>query len=562
MTPHTRFFTHRLLATTVLSLVGVLLILLLLIWGSEARRSAALLETIREKPDSLAYVGLGANETVSGSMHLLFYGNYCCALDVGSFYGKDEKRGCRITRKIAQEVGCVILSHVHLDHCGRLYQLIRMGYEGPIYCSEITKKLLPVMMHMALEYGGGFGEEKMEYSKLGSNYHQTPGRSWESKSQGRFHVLHTHKQCQYRQKISRRNKRVLTTSREKINRKKFALCDVCHQLEIEDIVRNVEAVPVGQTVQLTPRLSFSFTPTPHIPGAMMTTIKDAVADKTLLFTGDAGSGLSFFLAPQQEVGKPDVIIMEGTYGYSPSTNMPSKTDFLNRLNICLRSGRNVIIPAFVLDRSQQIIALVKLGVEAGYLPMNAEAMLLSPSANKITKIYEEVLPNIPNAGLSSQFRQLVAWNQYYQSISSIEQWERSRHCILITSSGMASMGFSKELLKKYVENPDTTFMFVGYQDPDEEGGILLRAQKDDSPYVLIDGEKYMRRAQFEKFDGFSGHAKFSQLCSLLEQARGFKKVLLVHHDADTVDKLISEYSSRFPEAEFITTKSGKPLQLY
>ena len=437
-----------------------------------------------------------------------------------------------------------------------------MGYNGPIYCSEITKRLLPVMTQMALEYGGGFGEETMEYSKWGSKFHQTPGRSWGRYGWGDFHILHTHDGCTYRQKITSRNRRYLTTTRERIDRDNFALCDVCHKLELNDVMRHVVAVPTGRTNRLNDRLLFSFMPTPHIPGAMMTTIRDETADKNLLYTGDVGSGLSFFLAPQQDIGNPDVIIMEGTYGYSSSTNRPSKKPFLRCLNECLRAGRNVIIPAFVLDRSQQIIAIVKLGVEAGYLPPTAKVMLLSPSANKITKIYENELPALLHEGLSSRYAQLVDWKQYYQKISHVEQWERARQNILVTSSGMASMGFSKELLKKYVEDPNTTFMFVGYQDPDEEGGMLLRAQQRDSPYVTIDRQTFVRRAQFEQFAGFSGHAQFMQLYRLLARARGFQKVLLVHHDADKEAELISEYTKRFPETEFITTKSGRSVQLY
>lgn len=502
-----------------------------------------------EASEGLYYTGYGANHTVSGSLHYLDYGDYNLVLDAGIFYGNDAAGSKAITKDFVERSDALILSHAHLDHSGRIFQMYKLGYRNPIYCSELTKELVPTMLGMVIDYGGDLGEEKMLYSQRAFD---------KCYDENKRPTLHPCSNCEYAKAISPDNERAMMIEREEVYDAGYRLCTICTALEKEEIMRLVHPIKLNTKTELNKNLQFHFLPTPHLPGAVITVIQDKRADKTLMYSGDVGSGLSSFLGDQGVAEKADIVILEGTYGYSIDTELPDKTEFIEYLADCIPQGKRIIIPAFVLDRSQQVIAAIKQGVESQRLPADTKVSLLSPSANEITEIYLDIFPQYKNVGLSSSYSETIDIRPFYKEITKLKDWDPKT--ILVTSSGMANMGYSMETVKRFISDPDTVFMFVGYQDPETIGGELNNLANETA--ITIDGECYDILATVQKFSCFRGHAAFPQMCQLLDQIERIEKLILVHHNDYDSERLTVAYSQHYPDTEVIAPGAGDAVMLY
>ena len=125
---------------------------------------------------------------------------------------------------------------------------------------------------------------------------------------------------------------------------------------------------------------------------------------------------------------------------------------------------------------------------------------------------------------------------------------------------MANMGYSMETVKRFISDPDTVFMFVGYQDPETIGGELNNLANETA--ITIDGECYDILATVQKFSCFRGHAAFPQMCQLLDQIERIEKLILVHHNDYDSERLTVAYSQHYPDTEVIAPGAGDAVMLY
>ena len=494
------------------------------------------------------YIGYGANRCVSGSLHVVTIDGDTIILDAGSFYSDDGVGAPEIPPDLAKKAKCIILSHAHLDHTGRIINLVRMGYNGKIYCTGPTKEILPVMLLMSARVAD-YGKEDFYFSSNSFS---------RNKGEGRTTVCHLYKDCRNGKRISEKNKQEITCTRADLERYHLHLCRDCAQRDVDMVMKQVYGAILHRKYRITPKLTAEFFNTPHLPGAMMTKITSNATGKSLLFTGDVGSDLSPYLPPQDEVDSATWAIVEGTYGARiHSKKMETREEFQKFIGDRLREKKRVIIPAFVLDRTQQVLGEISKGVKAGRIPKNTKVKVFSPSAARLNEIYSKIFTT---PRFAHQFSKIFKDEGPFDNIFTeyVKEEDVDYGEVATCSSGMADNVYSKEFVKKWVNDPRTVFLFVGWQDPGSIGGRLTKLDKKlEEPTITIDREEFPVKAEVTRFRCFSGHGKFDQIRDFLVKVNGLKVVLLVHSDPDTVEELAKAYKEYFPGIKFVIPEYHK-----
>ena len=443
------------------------------------------------------YTGYGANRCVSGSLHLVSIDGDSLILDAGSFYGEDGEGAPPFPSDLLPDISAIILSHVHLDHTGRVLELVKKGYKGKIYCSLPSRELMPTMLSMAAG-SADLGRESFYFSK--NSYRN-------NRREKKPTCAHLRKDCPWGQQITAKGTR--SCSRKDLEGLGFFLCRDCARMDVDEVLERIQVVRPGRKYRISPKLTAEFFNTPHLPGSMMVRILNPKTGRSLLYTGDFGSGLSPFLKEQDQVDEATWAIIEGTYG-TGSHPGESREDFQKYVGKCLQADKRVIIPSFVLDRSQQVLREISHGIKAGYIPKNQKVKVFSPSAAEINNIYKETFTR---AKFSSLFSDSYREEGPFDDICVIpRKWDDTvRHGeIANCASGMADAGYAKEFVKRWVGDPNTVFIFVGYQSPSSVGGRLTRldsierfklkdgstitgkAVKENAGMILVDTERGRR----------------------------------------------------------------------
>lgn len=483
------------------------------------------------------YTGYGANRTVSGSMHLLEIGTAKILLDAGSFYDYDGEEEGRYPREFVDNLSAILISHAHTDHLGNLCKLINMGYQGKIYCTEPTALLMPVMLEMASKYGY-YGLESFYYSQANVGKYQNV-------------AVHIYPDCQYGSRISPRNYKRIKRPRDQLPSENFYLCNECVQMEVEKIMEKVVTVPASEPFFPAKGVTAEFLLTPHIPGSAMIKLTDEATEKTLLFSGDLGSGLSPFLPPQEYPAGIDYMIFEATYGAKVRPEDPcGRVIFQALIGAYIREGKRVIIPAFVLDRSQQVLFELTQGIQRGLIPKETPISVIGYSVLRLNKIYRDQFTKEEYADYFSEvYQEKGPFGPVFQERNSIGKNQVRHGEIAIVSSGMADTSYANEFVREWHQDPNTVFAFVGYQAPDTPGGQLTATGE-----IIIEGVPHKAKAQIVKFDCFSSHANFDQVSQLIEEAETVKEALIVHLNSYDVESVLKAYQERFSKVKFTVPK--------
>ncbi len=496
---------------------------------------------------ALEYRGFGATRVISGSMHLITIEGEQLLLDAGSFFDEDEEACEPLTEEILDEVSAVLISHTHLDHSGRLLKLIQMGYQGPIYLTAPTARLLPVMLRMAGKYGN-LGQEKFHYSLRAKEANE---------DRDQLTPVHLPGGCRWVGKIYQDNLEVIESSRHLLEEQGFQVCYSCLQNGIERVMELIEIRALREVFEIAPGLEASFYHTPHLPGSVMIRLEGRDSGASLLYTGDFGSGLSPFLAEQDQVQKAQWVLIEGTY--EPDYILPEvaeiRQDFRQLLSQALEEGKRVIIPAFVLDRSQQVMRELSLA----QLPSDAEIMVFSSSARRISGLYADQFT-------ASEYRQFFSSEFIDQGpfpgleYSGYQNWVGKQELALV-APGMADAGQSRELITRYLEDSETLILFVGYLDPETLGGRLVSKVKKEREVIRIDDQSYRIKARVEQSGAFSSHGSFQLMSEFLSKIDQLKGIIIVHTEEERGRRLREAYGELFPELEIILPESGVTYQL-
>ena len=427
----------------------------------------------------------GAARRVTGTKHLITTEKGTkILLDCGMFQGINTQDLNQNFGFDPREVDFVILSHAHIDHSGLLPRLVRKGFKGPIYCTPPTVDLCNIML-----LDSAFIQQK---------------------------------------------------DLERINERRKRRGDEGIELlyDENDVRRTLELlIPIEYHQDFwlnTDEVKVRFTDTGHILGsaAVHLTIKDQGIGKQVTFSGDVGRPNDKILCSPEPFPQADVIICESTYGNRLHEPEPDMKAHLLRIvrDTCVTRGGKLIIPAFAIDRTQELIYALDQLENEGLLP-RLKVFIDSPLAIKATSIMRkhddyfnpDILGYIEKDGDAFSFP-----NLFY--VSDVEQSKAINNlkepCVIISASGMAEAGRIKHHIKNNILDPDNTILIVGYCSPDSLGGALKRGDAE----VKIFGETFAVNARVEVMDSFSAHADYTELIQFLkcQDPTQVKTLFLVH----------------------------------
>ena len=452
----------------------------------------------------MAYIQfLGAAGTVTGSKHLINTGDLSgktglqVLLDCGLFQGPKEwrERNWRDTPVPAKEIDAVILTHAHLDHCGWIPRLVKEGFRGPIYASSPTIDLCGIV----LPDSGHLQEEDARfYNKVKKSKHD-PALP-----------LYTFEEAQ-------------------------------------DSLQYFKPVQIGDTIKLSPDLSFRFVRAAHILGSCMAEISlntNGTA-RRLLFTGDIGRVHDHKVAPgkvvhsgPQEGETADLVVMESTYGNRTHPKEDPMPELAELISDAARRGGSVIVPAFAIERTQKFVFILKHLMESGQIP-RLPVFCDSPMAIKAVETFlkhdEEYSGETRD--MIRQYGSPLKWPGFIFASTPEESRkinETRMPAVIISSSGMATGGRILHHLAQRLPDPRNLVLFIGFQAPGTRG-FTIKTKADE---VKIYGDYVPIRAQVAALEQFSDHADPPEL---LQWLRTFKNqpatTYLVHGEPDAASQL-------------------------
>lgn len=430
----------------------------------------------------------GATIGVTGSCHLLSTDSHRVLLDCGQFQGNKEMDDLNWEPFPfdPESIEAVILSHAHIDHCGRIPLLVKRGFKGDIFCTDATADLLQVML-------------------LDSAYIHEKDAEWQSKKNARTG--------------------------------KPAVEPLYTVQDAERSLKLVKPILYDQLVELNDQMKIVFNDAGHILGSAITEIWVTENNQTskIVFSGDLGVNNRPILRDPKKIKKADYLIMESTYGGRLHPENATSIDRLIHIIIdTVKRGGSVIIPAFAVGRTQELIYELNMFYE--HHPEYQEILgdlnvyIDSPMATTATEVFrknaqvfdEETKELILSGDNPLDFKNLV-FTRSTQESQALNMNRTPK--IIISASGMCEAGRIRHHLKHNLWDPKNSIVFVGYQAE----GTLGRALLDGVKEVKLFGETVIVAAEIHNLEGFSGHADQN---GLLDWLGGFQKIpkqiFLVH----------------------------------
>jgi len=433
---------------------------------------------------------MGAVKGVTGSCHLIEFGDKKLMLDCGLFQGRDEDMNYQELDFDPASIDYLLLSHSHIDHSGRIPLLVKKGFRGKIYCSKATYDLCEIML-------------------LDSAHIQEMEAEW----------------------INRKARRAGKSLVEPLYTKEDA----------DNSLQYFSPILYGQVIRIDDNITVRFNDAGHVLGSSIIEMWFKIGDEVIkaVYSGDLGTRERPILNDPSIIESADYVIMEATYGNRIHEDVKTRDEIL--INIILKTvlrGGTVVIPSFAVGRTQEIIYelnkyydshLSDFGTSTNLLK-NVPVYVDSPLAMKATEVFQR------NAGVfDEEARNLLKQGDnplYFSNLHFTQSVEESKELnfsdepkIIISSSGMCEAGRIRHHLKHNLWKRNSSIVFVGYQAE----GTLGRKIRDGANKVKLFGEEIFVNAEVYNVEGFSGHADKN---GLLNWLKGFKekpcKLFIVH----------------------------------
>ncbi len=411
----------------------------------------------------------GADRTVTGSCHMAECAGKRILIDCGLFQGNHEPDGANAADFgfDPASIDYVLLTHAHLDHCGRLPLLSKRGFHGEIITTAASKELARLVM-------------------LDSAHLQEE----EARSRNR-----------------------VKARRGRADQPAAPLYSILDALGSLDHFRRTATY--DRPIELASGVRATFVDAGHILGSasILLEVTEASGRKCVLFSGDLGSDGSSLLRGRSPPPKADIVVMESTYGDRRHRSLTSSIDeFYAAVSDTFTRGGNVIIPTFALERAQEVLYVISRGLERNRLPRSTQVFLDSPMAISATEIMQRhvELLNPEAAALIRGGRdpfQMPALHYTRERAESAALNQIHGGAIIIAGSGMCNGGRVRHHLKHNLWRTQCSVVFVGFAAI----GTLARRIIDGAKQVEVLGEPIPVHAGIHTINGFSAHADQPEL---------------------------------------------------
>jgi metallo-beta-lactamase family protein len=429
---------------------------------------------------------LGAAKEVTGSCYSLSVDDDKILVDCGMFQGEAdlEKLNYENFSFNPSEYKALLLTHAHLDHCGRIPHLIREGFSGKIYATDATKELAFIVMadsaHIAVE---DTAKENRERAK------------------------------------------------ENLPPKE----PIYNMKDVEKAMDLFKIVEYDELVKITENLSAKFYDAGHILGSSSVKViaEEGDKSKSIVFSGDLGQNDSILVKHTEKIDKADYVFMESTYGDRLHENLEERSENLIRIiNETYKKGGKIIIPVFAIERTQELLYYIGQFMHEDKIK-KMPVFLDSPMAIRATKVFKKlthyfnpaVQKRLESSGDVFDFPGLKLTEKRNESI---EINNITSPCIILAGSGMCSGGRIRHHIANNIENEDNTLLFVGFQVPGTLGNLIKGGEK----IISLFGKEIKVKSKVQSIEGFSAHADKDGLMDWLSNFKIKPKVFIIHGEED------------------------------
>lgn len=433
---------------------------------------------------------IGAAHEVTGSCHYVHVGDKNLLVDCGMEQGTDIYENQEIPVE-AKDIDYVFVTHAHIDHSGLLPLLYANGFRGKIYATDQTTDLCNIMLK-------------------DSAHIQESEAEWKN----------------------RKGKR----SGDSLVVPLYTVENAC------DVMRHFVRCMYDETVQVSDEVTVKFREAGHLLGSAFIEmwLKEGDTERKLVFSGDLGSGGKPLLRNPDFAKDADYVLIESTYGDrehdKPEDFAKCLADVIERT---LSRGGNVVIPAFSVGRTQEILYFIR-RIKSEHMVSNVSfpVVMDSPMAVEATEIYKDNVADVCNDEARELLRNKINPIKF-PGLKVVVSSEESKEInddptpkVIISASGMCEAGRIRHHLKHNLWRKECTIVFVGYQCPGTLGNKLL----DGTDEVRLFGEPVAVCAEITKLPGISGHADSKGLLAWLGRFENKpKKVFVVHGENEVTD---------------------------
>ena len=438
---------------------------------------------------------VGACGTVTGSCTLLEVGGRRVLVDCGMFQGDEavEALNWRPFPFEARAIDGVLLTHAHLDHVGLLPKLVANGFHGPIWCTRATRPLARVV----LEDAGELQEEEARFAaRKGYSRHRDPKPLYD-------------------------------------------------RGDAEAAIGRLEAVPFHEPAELLPGVVARFLRAGHLLGAASIEVVAKGADgrrraRRWLFSGDVGRyDAPLLVDPEAPSEAPDALLLESTYGDRRHEPTDPEEELAAAIGRAFARGGSVVVPAFALGRTQDLLFHLSRLADAGRVDPDA-VFVDSPMAQRATEIYRQATPEFDEElrGLVAAGRNPLATDRFHRCRTVEDSKalnERKEPAVIVAASGMATGGRVVHHLARRLPDPRHAVLFVGYQAAGTRGRALL----DGAQTISIHGRRVEVRAEIVNIHGISAHADADELVRWCRALPAVPRRVFLNHGEDAARKALA-----------------------
>jgi len=454
----------------------------------------------------------GADRAVTGSCHLAEVHGLRILIDCGLFQGGreiDEENAADFGFDPA-DIDILLLTHAHLDHCGRIPLLVRRGFRGEIITTPATRELARVVL-------------------LDSAHLQ------EEEAERRSRKAH------------RRGQRGAAPL--------YGELDALNAMDLFG-----RKARYGVPLELSDEVRATFEDAGHILGSASIRLeyRDGGARRAVIFSGDLGNSGRPILRDPTSLAHAETVVMETTYGDRDHKPLaPSVQELYAAINETLERGGNAIIPTFALERAQELLYHLREGVEQGVLPRTLPVYLDSPMAISATEIFRHH-PECYDAEAKALFDRgddpfaLPGLRFTRETAASMALNRITGGAVIMAGSGMCTGGRVRHHLRHHLWRQESSIIFVGFAAP----GTLARILIDGAEHVRLFGDDIRVRAQRHTINGFSAHADRDELLAW-HRAIQPEQTILVHGE----EKAMQAFAGQLADTQVLMPRQGETIDL-